>query len=705
MTERLASTDQQPPDRNNVGAAQEVRVTSNRTLAWRAVAMLGVAAAFAVGSWYGAHMEAARQPWGRERLLSTALDSVRVNFLDSLPESELMRRAVSGMLRELHDPYAALLEREGMNIYRGTLRGESQGLGMLLRMRGAAAMVRRVQPGSPAAKAGLRAGDQVVEVDGRSAGDAWNLPRADVATRDSARPVSDTMMLRIVRAAGGDSVNVALVRAPWHVSAVSEALMATGSVGYARLASSATGSAEELERAVDSLMDRGARSLILDLRGNPGGLYDEGVRVASLFLSRGDVVASLDRRGTTQPQVEIVRRTRWPTLPLVVLVDANTASSAELIAAALRDHGRALLVGDHTYGKGVVQRVVPINAEISLRLTTARWLPPSGVALERREEKAGRVTGGLTPDILLSSAGRLDPSSVPASLSPTMARALSDAVDAAIHRATLDGWSGAPLPLLERQLRAHLAQAIAVIEAEPARQIALVGDGTRVAVRRLLEMSRGDEALWSYTANDDPSLRAALDVLAPNRLLVLSRSDSVDVSTSLSAMSGDSALVARLQTWTNRRFAASRADLDSVTLQAATRAGVSPRIEGRLRTGARDTVIAVQFGASPITPAFASGARVQLADPSGATTPLEAEIVARIAFRAPLTPGSDSLKTDGWRYGWSYLVALPTATAAAHTAAFGGWMIVPVPSTSEDATTTPPRRRATTRSTARGLEQ
>ncbi len=656
--------------------------------------MTGVAGAFAFGSWFGARMEQSRQPWARERLLSTALDSVRVNFLDSLPESELMRRAVSGMLRELHDPYAALLEREGIASYRGTLRGESQGLGLLLRLRGSSLLVRRVQPGSPAATAGVRAGDLVALVDGRRAVDAWSMPRPDAGVTDANGVSSDTIRLEIQRAGSADSVNVSLVRAPWRVTAVSDALLAAEGVGYARLASSASGSADELEKAVDRLVERGARSLILDLRGNVGGLYEEGVKAAGLFLSRGDVVASLERRGAPMNQVETVRNSRWPSLPIVLLVDGNTASSAEIIAAALRDHGRALLVGERTYGKGVVQRVVNINSELSLKMTTARWLPPSGVPLERRQESGGRSTGGLAPDVTISPSGRLDPSSVPPSLSPTMARTVSEVVDQALDAAIAEGWSTGPVVVLERRMREQIEPAVGFIPVDPARRVALVGDAVRVGVRRLLEMTRGDDVLWSYAAYDDPAFRAALDVVAPGLSTVAAPEAGAPLTTSstlpgaasamlsavapwLPALSGDSTSVVRLTEWaTHRFFGLKIAPTDSVAIDRAVTTRPSPRIDGMLRAGVRDTVVAVHFAAGAFRPAFGAGAVVHLADPSGGVTALEGRVVARMAFRAPVAPGPSVFRPGDWRHAWAYLVELPPRSATAHSGGFAGWRVV-----------------------------
>lgn len=665
-------------DRSGIGATAGAYGVTLRAVWIRVGLMWGVAATFVAGFWCGGYREQVRQPWARERLLSTALDSVRVNFLDSLPEAELMRRAVSGMLRELNDPYSALLEGDGVSAYRGTLRGESQGLGLVLRLRGAAVVVRRVTVGSPAATAGLRAGDLVLAVDGHPASQAWSMPRPTGGVVDSGRVATDSIRLRVHRVAAGDTAELTVVRAPWRMPAVTEALLAADGVGYARLVTASSGSAEELERAVESLLDRGARSLVLDLRGNMGGLYDEGVRAASLFLTRGQLVASLERRGERGHEAQTVRRSRWPELPLVLLVDQYTASSAELIAAALRDHGRALLVGEHTYGKGMVQRVVTINSELSLRLTTARWLPPSGVPIERREEQHGRVFGGLAPDVLISPASRLDPSAVPASLSPVQARTLSDAVDEVVVRALRDGWSGAPWPLLERRVRALLDEALPASGAEPARRMALLGDGTRVGVRRLLEITRGDAALWPYAAYDDAGFRAALDVVAPGLSTAALVDSAKPRAVARDSTLGDSAALAPLSRWTERRFVGRR--LDGVARVTAATSRPPARIDGRLRSAGRDSVVALHFASGPFESAHESGDAVVLADASGAVTTLAATVVARLPFRAPVAPSAHAFRPADWRHGWAYLVVLSPETARAHPGGFVGWRIVSAPS-------------------------
>ncbi|MBL0173521.1 MAG: PDZ domain-containing protein [Gemmatimonadaceae bacterium] len=383
-----------------------------------------LAAVFAVGARYGADRVRARDEWIGGQLLSTAIDSVRANALDSLPSEELIRRAVSGMLRELHDPYAALLRPEGYKSYRGALLGESQGMGMSLRLQGALLSVRRVVRGSPAATAGVRRGDRVLE---------WNgVPITDSRLRagaDSSRVQGNHTELLLWRAPLGDSIRVTVHRATWHSPAVTEAGLLSDSVGYVRLASITQHATAELEGAVTALTRRGARSLVLDLRGNGGGLFEEGVNAAALFLPPNVIVASLAGRGGSKPQVYRAHGSRWPTMPLTVLVDAGTASAAEVIAAALREHDRALLVGAPTYGKGVVQRVVRLSPELSLRLTTARWLTPTGRTLERRQGTGSAATGGMQPDVLLDDAAWRDPSGVPRDWPSTTIGSLVAAAD------------------------------------------------------------------------------------------------------------------------------------------------------------------------------------------------------------------------------------------------------------------------------------
>lgn len=470
----------------------------------------GLAGAFALGSWYGGHRVRTMNEWADAQLLSTAIDSVRANAIDSLGSDELIRRAVTGMLRELQDPYAALLRPEGFQRYRGTMLGEGQGMGLTLRRESDAAGVARVAPGSPAFTAGVRAGDRILMVDAVAVGEAWTKKRGD-----STRTFGDSSVLTLWRAPFGDTLRLTVRRSTWHMPAVTEQGLLADSVGYVRLATFTSHSSEELEDAVESLLQRGATSLVLDLRGNTGGLFEEGVKAAGLFLTRGLVVASLAGRGGAAPQPHSSRNSRWPSLPLTVLVDGNTASAAEVTAAALRDYNRALLVGTTTYGKGVVQRVVKLSKDLSVRLTTARWLTPKGISLDRRTGIGALAKGGLLPDVLLDDAARRDAFAVPREWEPSAAAQVVRTADSLAMFALREGWSTTPLALLEARLRATLAQLVPRSAREPIARAEWVTVSTRLALVRVLEVERESEALLRYAVREDAALRAGIDVVAP----------------------------------------------------------------------------------------------------------------------------------------------------------------------------------------------
>jgi carboxyl-terminal processing protease len=482
------------------------------------VVAVATGGAFVGGVWYERESARGRDEWAEARLLSTAIDSVRANALDSLPSDELIRRAVAGMLRELQDPYAAMLRPDGFERYKGSLQGEGQGLGLVLRRDGPTYRVARVAPGSPALTAGIRAGDRVLAADGVPVTAEGS---AAERLRDSARISSNQVALTLWRAPKGDTVQVTVQRTPWHMPAVSEQGLLADSVGYVRLATISARSSNELEQAVESLLQRGAQSLVLDLRGNAGGLFEEGVRAAGLFLPKGAIVSSLVGRGGADLQPYRARHSRWSELPLTVLVDSRTASAAEVIAAALHDHGRALLVGSPTYGKGLVQRVVRLSADISLRLTTARWLTPRGVALERRTGKGDEARGGLVPDVLLDNASRHDAYAMPEGWSGAMVRTVSAAADTLAMHALREGWAIRPLALLERRMRDSLSYMTPVsVQGEQGRA-EWVTVATRMAVVRVLEVEQETETLLQYGAREDAALRAGVDVVAPGAELSL----------------------------------------------------------------------------------------------------------------------------------------------------------------------------------------
>jgi carboxyl-terminal processing protease len=226
-------------------------------------------------------------------------------------------------------------------------------------------------------------------------------------------------------------------------------------------------------------------------------------------------VASLDARRGSPPEEHRNRRSRWPTMPMTVLVDAGTASAAEVIAAALRDHGRALLVGAPTYGKGLVQRVVTVTPDISLRLTTARWLTPRGEALERRQGTGKDAKGGMIPDVLLDDAGRQDAFLLPRDWPVQAAAGLSAVADSAAMQGLREGWATGPVSMLDARIRERVSANIPKSVRGDASRATWLNVGTRLATVRLLEFRAAFDDLLRYSVRADAALRAGLDVVAP----------------------------------------------------------------------------------------------------------------------------------------------------------------------------------------------
>lgn len=476
----------------------------------------GTALVFAAGAWWGDRFARRYDQWGPERLISTAIDSVRANALDALPSDELLRRAVSGMLRELRDPYAALLRPDGAREFRGLLKGDGQGTGLIMHRQGKQLMISRVYAGSPAAAAGVRPGDRVVSVNGLLVSNreqARDVPKDSLA-KPTAQPDSSTLVL--FRPLVGDTLRVTLPSGKWHAPAASDAVMLSRTTGYVALTTISSKSSEELDEAIEHLVDQGAKQLVLDLRGNGGGLLEEGVRIASLFLSRGDLVVSVTGKAGTPPlERRVSRDGHWEKLPVSVLVDAHTASAAEIVAAALRDHKRALLVGEPTYGKGLVQRVVALTPELSMRMTTARWITPSGHVLERRQGEGINAVGGLMPDVFVPDAARRDPMQPPPGLGELASARMQRLADTAAAHALREGWSTSTVPLLESRLRGAINNYLAPSATNPSGRAVLMGEATRLATVRVLEIGGNNDAILRYHASTDHALRAALDVLTP----------------------------------------------------------------------------------------------------------------------------------------------------------------------------------------------
>ena len=317
------------------------------------------------------------------RLFDDVLSHVRNFYVDSIPEADLYTKATNGMLDELKDPYSVLLTGADFKELTEKTSGNYAGLGIQIDVRDGWITVVAPLPDSPAERAGIQTGDQIVEVDGKST-QGWNSEQAVKSLRGE--PGSNVAIL-IRRAGFEEAVPYKLNRATIHFKSVPAGTEFDGGVGYISLNPVQETSAQELREEIVAMRGKGMKALILDLRNNPGGLLDQGIKVSDLFLDPGqEVVSTRGRaRGSTR-QFYDEEKQLDPSLPIVVLVSEGTASAAEIIAGALQDHDRALLVGTPTFGKGLVQTLYPLGQETALKLTTARWYTPSGRTIQRKAD-------------------------------------------------------------------------------------------------------------------------------------------------------------------------------------------------------------------------------------------------------------------------------------------------------------------------------
>ena len=367
-----------------------------------AVAVLGVLAVFVGGVIVGGHAQAT----GLTRLsdpvrslllgdsgqeLSTqVLDVLEDDYYVAVDPTQLERTSVQAIVDALKDPYTDYLDPDELEALRARNDGTYFGVGLQVAQRDAAIVVTRVFEDSPAERAKVRVGDRLVSVEGTA-----TAGRGLESVVGRIRGPEGTRVRIGVVTGSAAARELSLTRARIKVPAVSSRIETSGGtrVGYVRLGQFTRGSADALRDAVTSLRAKKASALLLDLRGDPGGLVTEAVGVAGAFLPKGSTVVIT--QGLHSPK-RTYRTDTNPVagdLPLIVLTDRGSASASEIVAGALRDAGRGRLVGERTFGKALVQSTVPLRDGGALKLTTARYLTPSGYDL---------ATRGLPPDVKVS---------------------------------------------------------------------------------------------------------------------------------------------------------------------------------------------------------------------------------------------------------------------------------------------------------------
>ncbi|HEX5461411.1 MAG TPA: S41 family peptidase [Steroidobacteraceae bacterium] len=326
-------------------------------------------------------------PWQEARLFAEVYEHVRRDYVDRVSDRKLMDAAIRGMVSSL-DPHSAYLDSEEFEETRLSTMGSYPGVGIEVAADGSAVKILHAIQGSPAEQAGLRAGDEIVAIDGKEVG-------SDVSGAiEHMRGVSgSTVTLSIHRAGATGVLNFALRRANVAVHSVAYQSLSPG-YGYVRIEDFSDTTPDEVNAAVSALQrdnPGGLRGLVLDLRDNPGGVLESGVAVADDFLNSGVILTAQGRTPDARFEMDASPGDLMSGSPIVILVNSGTASAAEIVSAALKDHGRALLIGHKTYGKGTVQTVIPLQYGGAVKLTTSRYFTPSG----------GSVQGkGIVPDIV-----------------------------------------------------------------------------------------------------------------------------------------------------------------------------------------------------------------------------------------------------------------------------------------------------------------
>jgi carboxyl-terminal processing protease len=323
-------------------------------------------------------------------LLEEVEERVRSEYVEPVTKEQLDLAAVDGMVASL-DPHSAFLDPDEYEAMRVSTAGHYSGVGLEVAERDGRIAVVTPIDGSPAARAGVRSGDILLEIDGRTvAGGALD----EIIDRMRGF-VGSTVRLTVERSGEPEPLQFALERSEVHVRTV-RAEPLPGRYGYLRVTHFTDATPRDFDRALADLQSTGPlRGLVLDLRGNPGGVLESSVSVADEFLDSGIIVRAEGRTAESRFELRATAGDALRSAPLVVLIDRGSASGAEIVAGALRDHGRATLMGERTFGKGSVQTVMPLANGQALKLTTSRYFTPSGASIHDR---------GLEPDVSLAGA-------------------------------------------------------------------------------------------------------------------------------------------------------------------------------------------------------------------------------------------------------------------------------------------------------------
>ncbi len=315
-----------------------------------------------------------------EKDYNEAVATITSNYSGDIDHEKATQAAIQGMLSTL-DPHSAYFPYSEFKKLKEDQDSRFFGIGVTIVQHRDGVYVQSAVDGAPAAKLGLRYGDRIVEVDGKDSRD-WTSEQVSKNVRGG---LGEPVTIKIERAGSAAPLYFTIVRDAVPLPTIRNSYMIRPGTGYIGLTGGFQRSSDdELSKAMKRLQEQGMRQLILDLRGNPGGLLEQAVDVASEFLPRGQTVVSV--KGRTEYSEPIIYKSTGSdpmAMPLVVLINRNTASASEIVAGAIQDHGRGLIVGETSFGKGLVQRIYQLPFNTGLTLTTARYYTPYGRSLQR----------------------------------------------------------------------------------------------------------------------------------------------------------------------------------------------------------------------------------------------------------------------------------------------------------------------------------
>ena len=370
-------------------------------LAGLAGGFLGVILA-GTGFWLAGRQHAATDlPRKDAELLSEVLDRIRADYVERTDDHELMSSAIRGMVGEL-DPHSSFMDKDEFEELQIATEGNYSGVGVEVTLDAGAIVVITPLDESPAARAGIRAGDRIIAVDGRPV-DGSALPESVARIRGEPGTVVN---LKIGRQSAPAPLEFAIERAIVTVHSVRSEMLEPG-YGYLRISQFSDTTGPDFDQALEALQARAGgrlRGIVLDLRNNPGGVLDAAVEVSDAFLERGIIVTAEGRAPEASFRRDAAAGDLAHGARVAVLVNEGSASAAEIVAGALHDNERATLMGRKTFGKGSVQTVLPLTDGQALKLTTSKYFTPSGVSIHER---------GIEPDIVLpdvpAPAGQVAP--------------------------------------------------------------------------------------------------------------------------------------------------------------------------------------------------------------------------------------------------------------------------------------------------------